>query len=262
MTTLTAPTLPGPPSAPVGMPRVVAHRGNSAVAPENTIVALEAAARAGADLVEIDLQLTRDGVAVVIHDDDVDRTTDGTGRVDQLDGAYVTGLDAGAWFAPAYRGARVPTVAELLELVVGHPALGLLAEFKGGWEPAAVRAVTDAVEHAGLCDRVIVQSFDVATVGALRDVAPDLARGLLIEEVPDDLVVLCDALAVMTCNPGGHVLLERPELVDTLHGEGVRVMPWTLNEPAHWAAAVRLGVDAIITDRPDRLRGWIERAAG
>lgn len=246
------------PSAPT--PQVIAHRGNSAVAPENTLMAFEAAARAGADLIEIDLQVTKDGIAVVIHDDDVARTTDGRGRIEELEHAHVAGLDAGGWFAHAYRGARVPSGAELMEFFVAHPGLGLLAEFKGRWSTADARTVTDAVEAAGLGERVIVQSFDTATVQVLRDVAPDLARGLLVEDLPDNLLRTCASLAVMTCNPRGDLLLEQPGLVEALHGEGLRVVPWTLNEPAHWTVAVDLGVDAIITDRPDRLRGWLDRA--
>lgn len=257
MSTL-APPRPDTAHAPNPTPQIIAHRGNSAVAPENTLVAFEAAARAGADLIEIDLQVTRDGVAVVIHDDVVDRTTDGSGQVEELDHSHVTGLDAGTWFSDFYRGARVPSAAELLEFFVSHPGLGLLAEFKGRWSAAAARSVTDAIEAAGLSERVIVQSLDVATVEVLRDVAPDLARGLLVEQVPENLFEICSALAVTTCNPHGSLLLERPDLVEALRERGLRVIPWTLNESAQWRAAIELGVDAIITDRPDRLRGWLD----
>lgn len=260
MTTLLAPASPAAVPAAASAPAVIAHRGYSAVAPENTLMAFEAAARAGADLIEIDLQVTKDGIAVVIHDDEVERTTDGRGRIEDLVHADVAGLDAGGWFAHAYRGARVPSGVELMEFFVAHPGVGLLAEFKGRWGAAEARSVTDAVEAAGLGERVIVQSFDAATVQVLRDVAPDLPRGLLLEELPDNLVQTCASLAVMTCNPRGDLLLEQPGLVDALHDEGLRVIPWTLNEPAHWGAAVGLGVDAIITDRPDRLRGWLDRA--
>ncbi|WP_240645733.1 glycerophosphodiester phosphodiesterase family protein [Georgenia sp. SYP-B2076] len=254
--------LPVPPGGPAGdgvraAPLVIAHRGNSSVAPENTLVALESAWRAGADMVEIDLQLTRDGVAVVIHDDTVDRTTDGTGRVDALDAARVAALDAGSWFAPGYTGERVPTAAELIGFLAARPGLGLLAELKGVWGAEDVRRVTDAAAAFGLAERIIVQSFEVTTVEALRDVAPALPRGLLIDAVPDDLPALCRRLAVMTCNPAGPLLAEEPDLVGALHDAGLRVMPWTLDESVHWDAAVALGVDGIITNRPDRLRGWL-----
>ncbi|GAA1644878.1 glycerophosphodiester phosphodiesterase [Georgenia ruanii] len=250
------PAVPGGPQE-AALPLVVAHRGNSSVAPENTLVAFEAAWRAGADLIEVDLQVTRDGVAVVIHNDTVDATTDGAGRVDDLDADELRRLDAGTWFSPRYRGARVPTAVELFAFLAERPDLGLLAEFKGAWQPEAARQVAEEIERAGLHDRVIVQSFWTETVAALRDVAPDLPRGLLLVDLPEDLLALCRELRVMTVNPAGTLLVDEPGLVDALHGEGLRTMPWTLNEPAHWAAAVAAGVDAIITDRPDRLRGWL-----
>ncbi|MFH5821720.1 glycerophosphodiester phosphodiesterase [Georgenia sp. AZ-5] len=238
-------------------PLVVAHRGNSSVAPENTLAALESAWRAGADLVEVDLQLTADGVAVVIHDDEVDRTTTGTGRVDALTATELDALDAGSWFSAHFAGQRVPTAQDLLTFVVARPGLGLLAELKGSWAAGDVRRVTAAVEDAGLAGRVVVQSFDVGTVEALGDVAPSLPRGLLLETLPADLLELCAGLDVSACNPAGPLLRQEPGLVGALHGRGVRVLPWTLNEPAHWAAAAGAGVDGMITDRPDRLRGWL-----
>jgi glycerophosphoryl diester phosphodiesterase len=254
------PAVPGV-AGDAALPLVVAHRGNSSVAPENTLVAFEAAWRAGADLVEVDLQLTRDGVAVVIHNDTVDATTDGAGRVDDLDAAELRRLDAGTWFSPHYRGARVPTAVELFAFLAERPGLGLLAELKGAWRPEAARQVAEEIEAAGLAERVIVQSFWTETVAALRDVAPELPRGLLVADLPEDLIALCRELRVMTCNPAGSLLRDEPDLVDALHGEGLRTMPWTLNEPAHWDAAVAAGVDAIITDRPDRLRGWLSARA-
>lgn len=240
-----------------GRLQVVAHRGNSSVAPQNTLAAFEAAWRAGADSIELDVQLTADGEVVVIHDDTLDATTDATGRVDALPLADVRAVDAGSWFAPAYAGQRVPTFAELLDFLVTHPGIDLLLEIKGDWGPDDVRKVTEPVLRAGLADRVIGQSFWPSTVAALQKVAPDLRRGLLIGELSGGLLATCADLGAMTCNPAGHLLVERPGLVDELHAAGLQVMVWTLNEPAQWTLALVAGVDAVITDRPDRLRGWL-----
>jgi len=237
--------------------QVVAHRGNSSVAPQNTLAAFEAAWRAGADSIELDVQLTADGEVVVIHDDTLDATTDGSGRVDGLPLADVRAVDAGSWFAPAYAGQRVPTFAEVVDLLVTHPGIDLLLEVKGDWGPDDVRKVTEPVLRAGLADRVIGQSFWPSTVASLQKVAPDLRRGLLVERSSDDLLATCAELGVMTCNPAGTVLLEQPGLVAALHDAGLEVMVWTLNEPEQWALALEVGVDAVITDRPDRLRGWL-----
>lgn len=236
---------------------VVAHRGNSSVAPQNTLAAFEAAWRAGAGSIEIDVQLTADGQVVVIHDDTLDATTSGSGPVGGTDLARVRSLDAGAWFAPAYAGQRVPTFAEVVDLLLRRPGIDLLLEVKGAWTAEQVRGVTEPVLAAGLADRVVVQSFWPETVAALREAAPELRRGLLVFEVRDDLLDLCAELGVTACNPYGLLLVQDPGLVDRLHAAGLQVMVWTLDEPEHWAAAVALGVDAIITDRPDRLVGWL-----
>ncbi len=238
-------------------PLVVAHRGNSAVAPQNTLAAFEAAWRAGADLIELDVQLTRDGHVVVIHDDTVDATTDGTGTVTDLTLAEVRALDAGSWFSGAYAGQRVPTFAEVLDLLVRRPGTDLLLEIKGSWSTDQVRLVTGPITDAGLTDRVIGQSFWPETVAAIAEADPSMRRGLLVFEVPEDLLGRCAELGVMTCNPYGPLLVADPGLVGRLHEAGIRVMVWTLDEPEHWAAAVALGVDAIITDRPDRLAGYL-----
>jgi glycerophosphoryl diester phosphodiesterase len=237
---------------------VVAHRGNSAVAPQNTLAAFESAWRAGADSVEIDVQLTADGEVVVIHDDTVDATTSGTGALAGLDLADVRALDAGSWFAAAYAGQRVPTFAEVVELLLARPGMALLLEVKGSWTADQVRRLTEPLRDAGLTDRVVAQSFWPETVAALRDADPGLRRGLLVASLDDDLLARCAELEVMTCNPLGALLAEDPGVVGRLHDAGVQVTVWTLNEPDQWAEAVRLGVDGIITDRPDRLAGWLE----
>ncbi|MFE5294428.1 glycerophosphodiester phosphodiesterase [Isoptericola sp. NPDC056618] len=243
-------------------PRVVAHRGNSAVAPQNTRAAFESAARAGADSLEIDVRLTVDGEVVVIHDDTVDATTNGSGKLADLELREVRLLDAGSWFSPAYAGQRVPTFGEVTDLLRARPGLDLLLEVKGAWSAREVRRVTEPLRAAGLADRTVAQSFWPETVAALRDADPGLRRGLLVTTARDDLVERCRDLDVVMCNPQGTVLRDDPDVVARLHEAGLSTAVWTLNEPAHWAAAVALGVDAIITDRPDHLAGWLAGRVG
>lgn len=239
------------------MTAVIAHRGNSAVAPQNTLAAFEAAWRAGADAFELDVQLTADRAVVVIHDEDVDDTTDGTGAVRELTLAEIRRLDAGSWFSPGFAGSRVPTFDEVVQLLLTRPGIDLLCELKGEWSVEDVRLVTGRILDAGLEDRVMVQSFWPSTVAALRDAAPDLRRGLLVAEASDDLLERCQELGVVACNPHGMLLVLQPDLLARLHAAGLQVMVWTLDADEHWAVAVAAGVDAIITDRPDRLRGWL-----
>ncbi|GAA1721605.1 glycerophosphodiester phosphodiesterase family protein [Isoptericola hypogeus] len=242
---------------PPGRPLVVAHRGNSAVAPQNTLAAFEAAARAGADVVELDVRLTADGEVVVLHDDTVDATTNGSGKIADFDLREVRLLDAGSWFSPAYAGQRVPTFDAVTDLLRARQGLGLLLELKGAWTARQVRRVTEPLRAAGLVDRTVAQSFWPETVAAVRDVDPDLRRGLLVATAHEDLLERCADLGVVACNPPGTVLRDDPDLVRRLHDAALTTAVWTLNEPAHWGQAVALGVDGIITDRPDRLLGWL-----
>ncbi len=235
---------------------VVAHRGNSAIAPENTMAAVEAAIRSGAGSIELDVQLTRDRVPVVIHDAVLERTTDGSGPVAATRARELTALDAGSWFGPAFAGERVPRLDDVLDAVARTRDVHLLLELKGVWGAEDVLLVAEAVEGWALADRVVAQSFAVATVAALATAAPWLRRGLLITDADDGVLDLCRELGAGACNPHGQVLLARPELVAAAHAAGITVTPWTLNDPEQWAAADELGVDGVITDRPDARSAW------
>lgn len=238
-------------------PLVIAHRGSSSLAPQNTLAAFESAWRSGADSIEIDIQLDADGAPVVIHDDTVDATTNGSGAVAEMHSDELRRLDAGSWFSPAYAGQRIPTFDEVLELLVAREGIELLLELKGDWDAAGVQVAVDAIRAAGLTDRVLAQSFSRETVAALRDVAPELRRGLLVFEVDHTLLDVCAELGVVACNPHGGLLLDDQTLLPRLQAAGVQVMVWTANEPEHWALLVEARVDAIITDRPDALVGWL-----
>ena len=236
---------------------IIAHRGYSAVAPQNTFAAFEAAYRAGADLIELDVHLLADGNAAVIHDDTVDATTDASGPVAPFTARSLAALDAGSSFDPAFAGQRVPTFAAVVDWLGDRDGISILLEFKGPWPAADLARITASIEAAGLADRFIVQSFDPTIVAGLRDLAPNLRRELLIEEMPEDVHELATELGVQGVNPDARLLLSHPDFVDEMHAAGLHVSVWTLNEPAHWAAAVGIGVDAIITDAPGQLRGFL-----
>lgn len=235
---------------------VVGHRGSSSVAPENTLASIEEAIRAGATGIEIDVQLTADRVPVIIHDDDLDRTTSGTGPVAAVSAQALGALDAGAWFGTGFVGERVPSLDEVLDLLLLRVGVQLLLEIKGAWDPEGIRLVTDAIEGRALGDRVVPQSFSVTTVAALRTVAPGLRRGLIVPEA-EGALDRCRDLGATACNPHGRVLAEHPEFVAQAHAAGITVTPWTLNEPEHWARARDLEVDGITTDRPAELVRWL-----
>lgn len=233
----------------------VAHRGYSAVAPENTLPALAAAALAGATMIEFDVRTTADGVPVVLHDRTVDRTTDGAGNVWDLTLAQVRGLDAGSWFSPAFAGLAVPLLAEVLELLV--PATPeLLLEIKPPATAAQVAAVLAMVAERGLLGRTVVQSFDPDVLRLVGEAVPGVRRGLLRFGFDHDQVTVAKELGIVTCNPMVDAVLADPSTVDRLAAAGVAVMPWTANDPAHWPALADAGVAGLITDRAGELAGW------
>ncbi|MEJ3743502.1 glycerophosphodiester phosphodiesterase family protein [Actinomycetes bacterium KLBMP 9797] len=238
------------------MPSVVAHRGYSAVAPENTLAAVAAALASGADYVEIDVHSTADGVPVVLHDDTVDRTTDGTGAVAALPATYVTGLDAGTWHSPGYAGQRVPTLDQVLDLMAGSTA-GLLLEVKGPRTGSEVAAIVAAVARHRCTDRTILQSFDEQVLRDARSSAPELRRALLRDDLDADPVAAARSVGAVSYHPYLPALLARPETVAELNAAGLGVMVFTVDDPADWATLVALGVDAIITNRPAALHTYL-----
>jgi glycerophosphoryl diester phosphodiesterase len=240
--------------------RTIAHRGDSASAPENTIDAFDAAVRAGSELIEIDVQVTADGDAAVIHDESAMRTTGIDAPVAELTAAQLSAADAGSWFGPTFGHARVPMLATVADWGAAHPDVGWLVEFKGSWTPARIAGPVAALRGRGLTGRTILQSFDPDTVAAARDVAPEFARALLVSELDseDKLFSRLRELEVAGCNPSGMLPNRSPGLASRLRDAGYSVFPWTLDEPDEWGAAGAAGVDGVITNRPGPFRTWHE----
>jgi len=241
--------------------QIIAHRGNSWLAPQNTIAAFDAARRAEADAIELDIQVLADGDAAVIHNDTVDATTNGSGAVRDFTAEELGELDAGSWFSAAFAGERVPLLSDVLTFLDAAPTPSVLLEVKGVWEREPLGRALASIEEAGLADRFIVQSFEPETVALAGELAPGFRREWLLENWREDAAEVAYDLHVQGVNPDGRILLEHPDFVDEMHGAGLSVAVWTLNEPHQWAAARRIGVDAIITDRPSMLRGWLSAHA-
>ncbi|BCL13321.1 glycerophosphodiester phosphodiesterase [Micromonospora sagamiensis] len=241
---------------PDGAPlTVIAHRGASAAAPENTLAAQEVARRAGSDWIENDVQPSRDGVPFVLHDGTVDRTTDGTGAIRDLTSAQLKALDAGSWFAPHFVGARLPTLAEQLADLRNRGG-NLLLEIKGVHSHAEVARIVEVIRAERMTTRVFVQSFDVETLRHTRALAPELPLGLLRGTLDADPVALAKELGLAAYNPSDAALTARPSVVADLHAAGVAVMVWTVDSATAWQRLEGYGVDGIITNRPAELAGW------
>jgi glycerophosphoryl diester phosphodiesterase len=238
-----------------GRPWVVGHRGAAARAPENTLPSFRTAWAAGAGWVEADVQPTADDVPVILHDDDLDRTTDGTGPLRSRAAHAVATLDAGRWFGAEFAGTRVPTLADLLSaLDTGDRRL--LLEIKGDHTPRQIQVVIDRIRAARAGERVFLESFELDALRMVRQILPDEPVGLLVERIDDDPVEACRQIGATAYNPEFGELLARPDLVRRLHEAEIAVMVWTVNRPPDWARLTELGVDAIITDDPGALLAW------
>lgn len=242
---------------------IAAHRGDRASFPENTIPALQAALDGDFDFVETDVQLTADGVAVLMHDETIDRTTNGTGPVGFLTLEQVKALDAGSYYAADFAGLQVPTLDEFLAVLAAAGGKKAMVELKGVWTEEQVRTVTALVYARGVQSRVIFESFEYETLEALLAGAPLIPRVLIQRDLPRDPVPLLErfgAIAVLT-RPAS---VERhPEVVDLLHEAGLGIVLYTLNKKGRWSEALDLGVDGIITDTPSSLDDWLaENAPG
>jgi glycerophosphoryl diester phosphodiesterase len=238
----------------VSSPIVIAHRGASAHAPENTMAAFRAAHDAGATWIETDVQPTGDNVLVLLHDDDVDRTTNGHGAIRSLTSAAVRRLDAGSWRGAEFAGARIPLLTDLLAEIAGERRL--LLEIKGEHTAAQLATMLEQIEATGTGSRVFLQSFEVPVLRLLKNLRPNDPLGLLVETIGDDPVTDCRALGATVYNPAFADLLRHPETVQRLHDAGIATTPWTADDPDHWAALTDLGVDGIITNRPAELLAW------
>lgn len=235
-------------------PLVIAHRGASAHAPENTVPAFRLAFDAGVDWIETDVQPTSDDVPVLLHDDTLDRTTSGTGPVREITASDLGRLDAGSWFGAADAGTTVPQLAHLLDLLT--PQRAVLLELKGAHTREQVVGELEVVRATPWDHRVLVQSFEVEALRHVRSIQPDRPVGLLVEQLHPDPVAICAELGAVTYNPWFPTVLAAPGIVAELHAAGIAVIVWTADDPAVWAELTAIGVDGIITNTPAELLAW------
>jgi len=243
-------SVPAAPPDPV-LPRVIGHRGAAAEAPENTLAGFNAAAALGARMVEIDVKLTADGVPILMHDDDLDRTTDGQGPVRAAPLAAIRRFDAGGWFGPAFAGERVPTLAEAL-VMARELGLGLNLEIKpcpGRERETALTALKEA-RKLWPADRPppLVSSFAVESLLAAREAVPEWPRGYLIWDRPDDWRDAADAVGAATINVNHE--FETPDTIAAYRATGRPVLAYTVNDPDRARALFALGIAAVFSDRP------------
>lgn len=258
-------------------PRVLVHghRGARAARPENTIPAFEYAIEAGADVLELDLAVTRDNVLVVSHDPVLSEKlcqgpAGATRVIREMTLAELRRWDCGSLRHPDFpeqqpvSGARVPTLDEVLALAprgkFGFNIETKIFRDKPHLTPSPqefARLLVDAVRKHRLDDRVIVQSFDFRTLHAAADLAPKIQRAALYAGLPRDFVAMAREARATIVSP--YHTLATPEAVKAAHKAGLPVVPWTANAPADWDRLIAAGADAIITDDPAALRAHLAK---
>jgi glycerophosphoryl diester phosphodiesterase len=231
------------------VPKVIAHRGASGIAPENTHSAINKALEIGADLIEIDIHTTRDGEIVVMHDHEVSRTTDGRGLISELDVEQIRRMDAGSWFGPEFSGETVPTLDEVLATVKGKA--GLCVEVK----QAKPLSVLDKIRDHDLIQDVVVFDFNHPRLYTVRDLEPEI-RTLALGVSGNNF----DSIDHEKCTAVGASLPDVDRsLVERAHDEGLAIFVYTVDEEADMGRMVSLGVDGIITNNPHIATGLVDQ---
>lgn len=229
---------------------LIAHRGASGYAPENTLAAFRKAVAMGLGFIETDLQLSRDARFVAIHDDTVNRTTNGQGSVHDLTLTELRRLDAGSWFGSSFTGERIPTLEEILEFAKRHDVVFYL-ELKPGGSWGGEHALIGALRESGEIARTVVISFDSSLVATVRRAEPTLMTGLLYDgQLQNPIERALEIGARQLCVRGD---LVSPAMIAEAKRNDLQVICWTVNHPAHMRLLANAGVAGIMSDYPDRL---------
>jgi glycerophosphoryl diester phosphodiesterase len=230
---------------------VIGHRGAAGCAPENTLGGLRRARALGCNWVEFDVRLTADGELILLHDERLERTTDGSGKVRALPLSIIRRHDAGSWFGPSFARERVPTLAEAVE-VLGELGLGANVEVKA----ARGREAETGAVAADLLTRLwppqlpapLISSFLPPALAAARDRAPEIARGLLVRGVPRHWRIRAESLGCVTIHVEHRRL--RPTIVAEIRESGYSVLAYTVNDAARARELFAWGVASVFSDVP------------
>ena len=241
----------------MGEIEIIGHRGFAARAPENTLASIEAALTAGARAVEFDVHVASCGTPVVIHDETLDRTTDGEGPVLRQSIEQLRTLDAGAWFDPEFAGERIPTLTEALDHVAGR-AHHIYPELKGIREPSDVDRMVRIVHDREMSDRTTFISIDWSLLERVRAQDATIRIGFIVvnADLFDEALSLAAADPAAILDLNHEIALDEPSVVRRANDEAVDIVTWTVNEPEQATRLRRAGVTGFTTDHVDRLLAW------
>ena len=243
-------------------PMIAAHRGFSAQYPENTFAAFEAAVLAGAQMIELDVTLSRDEEVVVIHDSTLDRTTNGSGPVNRLTLGELKALDAGGWFHARFSGERIPLLGEVLDVFLDRVLINV--EIKNGdslsmFAPGRLeRKVYDRIRERGAEHRVLVSSFHAGMLSRMVRFSKEVPLALLVENNDiGGMLTLCKNLQAFSLHPQFEMVT--PEMVTRCHADDIFVFVWNVRSEKEVDACLQMDVDAVIVDDPLMAKKRIRR---
>ncbi|WP_226673481.1 glycerophosphodiester phosphodiesterase [Rossellomorea aquimaris] len=231
--------------------KLFAHRGVSGEAPENTLAAFKAAAESGAHGIELDVQLTKDGQIVVIHDETIDRTTNGTGYVKDMTWEQLRTYDAGSWFHSTFQGESIPSLEEVLDVVTAHhDSMIINIELKNDQfdYPHLEGKVLELLNEKGMKEQTIISSFNPESLKRVRELDPDIETGFLFEGIPANIMdrikplqvnaIHCDASFAQS--PKGRNVMDM----------GMPLRVFTINTMEEFQLVKKTGVEVVMTDYP------------
>ena len=236
----------------LNLPKLIAHRGGCGYAPENTLAAMRHAKQLGARWVEFDVMLSADGQAIIIHDDKVNRTTNGKGKVAELSYQQLSQLDAGSWFSHEFNKEKIPLFSEMIECLA-ETHLSANVEIKP--TPGTAIATTDEtmrlIKHSwpASLPLPIVSSFDYACIERARELSADIPLGFLMHRWDSQWLKLSEKLQCVTVHVNHHCLTEKK--IQAIKASGKLVLAYTVNNAKRARELFNWGLDAIFTDYPD-----------
>jgi glycerophosphoryl diester phosphodiesterase len=231
---------------------IIGHRGASGEAPENTLAAFRLALEQGADAVELDIHVSADGELIVCHDDTVDRTTNGTGKIELLTVLELKELDAGYWYDPRFTAEKLPLLEEVFALIPADIMINI--EVKCAYSTRLEKRLLELLVQYNRLESVVVSSFDHKTLVKLKKAQSALRIGLLYSAnfQSHRLMAASAGVEVYSLHPY-YLLLEAEDITDAVQ-HGMQVYPFTINEEAQWRELLEANVSGIITDYPGRLK--------
>jgi len=236
---------------------VTGHRGAMGLAPEHTMVSFAKGFELGADMLELDIHVTRDDQLAVMHDGDVSRTTNGTGHIKNMTLAEIKKLDAGVKFDARFSGERVPSLNEVLEYAKGRIQLAI--EIKGDPlpTPGIEEKLVKLLREYKMLDDVVAISFHHIAVKRVKELEPRIMTGILYTGMPVDPLAAARAAKSDSLRPSWQYWT--PELVKQAHDAGLVAHSWIANDEELMSYLVSMGIDSIGTNYPDRMRAYLDR---